>query len=182
MKADFRAHLEEEFEASARTTSPTRPTGWTGKLVGPEGRQRGRDDPRRGKTGVPMKQLKNRQEADTTFPTGSTRTARSSAFMDNRAKMIETGEGIDWATAEALAFGSLTRRATRCACPARMSSAARSRSAIRCSTTRRPRNATCRSNNVRRGPGAATRSSTRCCRKRRCSASSTATRWPSRTR
>ena len=33
-----------------------------------------------------------------------------------------------------------------------------------------------------RGPGATTRSSTRCSRKRRCSASSTATRWPSRTR
>ena len=28
-------------------------------------------------------------------------------FIDNRDKMIETGEGIDWATAEALAFGSL---------------------------------------------------------------------------
>jgi 2-oxoglutarate dehydrogenase complex dehydrogenase (E1) component-like enzyme len=30
--------------------------------------------------------------------------------MDNRKKMIETGEGIDWATAEALAFGSLAGR------------------------------------------------------------------------
>ena len=28
-------------------------------------------------------------------------------FMDNRAKAVETGAGIDWATAEALAFGSL---------------------------------------------------------------------------
>src|SRR5690606_40371095 len=28
-------------------------------------------------------------------------------FLDNRAKMMETGEGIDWATAESLAFGSL---------------------------------------------------------------------------
>ena len=28
-------------------------------------------------------------------------------FLDNRRKMIETGEGLDWATAEALAFGSL---------------------------------------------------------------------------
>ena len=28
-------------------------------------------------------------------------------FLDNRRKMIETGEGIDWAMAEALAFGSL---------------------------------------------------------------------------
>ena len=28
-------------------------------------------------------------------------------FLDNRRKMIESGEGIDWATAESLAFGSL---------------------------------------------------------------------------
>ncbi len=27
--------------------------------------------------------------------------------MENRAQMIETGEGIDWAMGEALAFGSL---------------------------------------------------------------------------
>ena len=27
--------------------------------------------------------------------------------MDNRAKMIETGENLDWATGEALAFGTL---------------------------------------------------------------------------
>ena len=72
-------------------------------------------------------------------------------------------------------------RATRCACPARTSSAAPSRSAIRCSSTRRPRSATSRSTTSptdRR----ASRSSTRCCRKRPCSASSTAIRWPSRTR
>ncbi len=30
-------------------------------------------------------------------------------FLDNRAKAIESGEGIDWATAEALAFGSLLK-------------------------------------------------------------------------
>jgi 2-oxoglutarate dehydrogenase E1 component len=28
-------------------------------------------------------------------------------FLDNRKKMLETGEGLDWATGEALAFGSL---------------------------------------------------------------------------
>ncbi len=28
-------------------------------------------------------------------------------FLDNRRKMIESGEGIDWATGEALAFGSI---------------------------------------------------------------------------
>ena len=37
----------------------------------------------------------------------STSTARSSASSTTARKMIETGEGIDWAMAEALAFGSL---------------------------------------------------------------------------
>lgn len=32
---------------------------------------------------------------------------RYSVFLNNRAKIFETGEGVDWATAEALAFGSL---------------------------------------------------------------------------
>jgi 2-oxoglutarate dehydrogenase complex dehydrogenase (E1) component-like enzyme len=46
--------------------------------------------------------------------------------------MIETGEGIDWATGEALAFGSLLLEGIRSACPARTASAAPSRSATRC--------------------------------------------------
>jgi hypothetical protein len=58
--------------------------------------------------------------------------------MDNRAKMIETGEGIDWATARRWPSARWSRKA-----PVRLSgqdaSAARSRSAIRCSTTRRPK-------------------------------------------
>ena len=29
--------------------------------------------------------------------------------MNQRERMIETGEGIDWATAEALAFGALLK-------------------------------------------------------------------------
>ena len=46
---------------------------------------------------------------------------------------IESGEGIDWATGEALAFGTLLRRRhAACACPARTCGAARSASAMRC--------------------------------------------------
>ena len=103
-------------------------------------------------------------------------------FLDNRAKAIETGEGIDWATGEALAFGTLLEgRPSRCACPARTPSAAPSRSAIRCCSIRRPRSATPRST-ISATSRRATRCSTRCCRKRPCSASSTAIRPPSRTR
>jgi 2-oxoglutarate dehydrogenase E1 component len=46
--------------------------------------------------------------------------------------MFETGEGFDWATAEALAFGSLLQEGSACACRARIRGAAPSRSAMRC--------------------------------------------------
>ena len=67
-------------------------------------------------------------------------------FMDNRLAAIESGEGIDWATGEALAFGTLLDRGPsgaplRPGCP----SAAPSPSATRCSTTRRPTRPTRRS-------------------------------------
>ena len=35
---------------------------------------------------------------------------------DQRRKMIETGEGIDWAMAEALAFGTLLSEGARQGC------------------------------------------------------------------
>jgi 2-oxoglutarate dehydrogenase E1 component len=40
--------------------------------------------------------------------------------MDNRAKMIETGEGIDWAMARRWPSARWSRKAPRSACPARM--------------------------------------------------------------
>jgi 2-oxoglutarate dehydrogenase complex dehydrogenase (E1) component-like enzyme len=65
-------------------------------------------------------------------------------FLANRKRMIDSGEGIDWATAEALAFGSWPWKAIRSACPVRTASAAPSRSAIRCSTTSATKNASSR--------------------------------------
>ena len=43
---------------------------------------------------------------------------RSSASSDHRAKSIESGDGIDWSTAEAL-LARCSRKAIRYACPAR---------------------------------------------------------------
>ena len=53
-------------------------------------------------------------------------------YLENRAKMIDNGEGIDWATGEALAFGTLLQDGFTSACPDRTASAAPSASAIRC--------------------------------------------------
>ena len=65
------------------------------------------DDPRRGQTGVSVETLQQIGKALTTVPEGFHLHRTIQRFLDNRKKMLETGEGIDWAMAEALAFGSL---------------------------------------------------------------------------
>ena len=65
------------------------------------------DDPRRGNTGVAVETLKEIGRKITAVPDGFHVHRTIQRFLDNRRKAIETGEGIDWATGEALAFGSL---------------------------------------------------------------------------
>src|SRR5690606_8965305 len=105
MKADWRAHLEQEFEAG-QSYKPNKADWldgqWTGLRVADNA-----DEQRRGKTAVPMKQLKEIGRKLATIPEGFNAHRTIQRFMDNRAQMIETGEGLDWAMAEALAFGSL---------------------------------------------------------------------------
>src|SRR5690606_28631568 len=48
-----------------------------------------------------------------TIPEGFNAHRTIKRFMDNRAQMIETGEGIDWAMGEALALGSLAVEGTK---------------------------------------------------------------------
>src|SRR5918995_188856 len=65
------------------------------------------DDPRRGQTGISIGSLKKIGEALTKVPEGFHLHRTIQRFLDNRKKMLDTGEGLDWAMAEALAFGSL---------------------------------------------------------------------------
>ena len=64
-------------------------------------------DARRGKTGVPLKTLKTVGAALTTVPDGFNVNRKILRQLTAKQKMFETGEGIDWGTAEALAFGTL---------------------------------------------------------------------------
>jgi len=105
MKADWRENLEVEFQAG-ETYKPNKADWLDGKWSGLS-KADNEDERRRGKTAVPMKALKDIGRKLTTVPDGFNVHRTVQRFMDNRAKMIETGEGIDWATAEALAFGSL---------------------------------------------------------------------------
>ena len=62
---------------------------------------------RRGKTAVPRQELVDVGSTLTQIPEGFNPHRTIKRLLDNKAKMIESGEGIDWATAEALAFGTL---------------------------------------------------------------------------
>ena len=180
MKADWRSRLDAELEAaqSYRANKADWLDGrWSGfKTAGDA------DDPRRGKTGVDIGALKEIGKKITTLPEGFHLHRTLNRFLDNRRKSIETGTGIDWATGEALAFCSLlldgqqsaavrpgqrTRHVLAAPFGADRSGnrEAATRRSIICAKARR-----------------ATKSSTRCCRKRPCSASSTAIRLPNPTR
>ena len=63
--------------------------------------------------------------------------------------MVAEAAPIDWAFAEALAFGSLLVEGTPCGSPGRTARAAPSAIATRCSSTRRPATSTCRSTTCR---------------------------------
>ncbi len=105
MKADWRAKLESEFEAG-QSYKPNKADWLDGAWSGLR-KADNEDEQRRGKTAVPVKTLKEIGKKLVEVPEGFHVHRTIQRFLDNRAKMIETGEGIDWATAEALAFGSL---------------------------------------------------------------------------
>jgi 2-oxoglutarate dehydrogenase E1 component len=62
---------------------------------------------RRGKTGVALTRLRKIGAALCHYPEGFNAHRKIDRFLDQRRKAIESGENIDWATAEALAFGTL---------------------------------------------------------------------------
>jgi len=105
MKHDWRARLDAELEASQSYKSNKADWldgRWAGFKVAETS-----DDPRRGNTGVDLKVLKNTGAKITTAPQGFHLHRTIQRFLDARRKAIDSGDGIDWATAEALAFCSL---------------------------------------------------------------------------
>ncbi|MCX2695237.1 MULTISPECIES: 2-oxoglutarate dehydrogenase E1 component [Ochrobactrum] len=105
MKADWREKLEQEFEAG-QSYKPNKADWFDGAWSGLRTADNA-DEQRRGKTGVPIKTLKEIGKKLVEVPKDFHVHRTIQRFLDNRAKMVETGEGIDWATAESLAFGSL---------------------------------------------------------------------------
>ncbi|HVY59717.1 MAG TPA: 2-oxoglutarate dehydrogenase E1 component [Xanthobacteraceae bacterium] len=105
MRADWRSRLDAELEA-AQGYKANRADWLDGRWAGFKVAEVS-DDPRRGNTGVAVETLKTIGERITAVPQGFHAHRTIQRFLENRRKAIETGQDIDWATAEALAFCSL---------------------------------------------------------------------------
>jgi 2-oxoglutarate dehydrogenase E1 component len=110
-KADWRARLDAELEAGSGY-KPNKADWLDGKWAGFKSADQ-EEDPRRGVTGVDLAELKDIGSKITTVPEGFHVHKTVQRYLDNRAKAIETGEGLDWATGEALAFCTLLREGHR---------------------------------------------------------------------
>ena len=104
-KADWRARLDAELEAGSGY-KPNKADWLDGKWAGFKSADQ-EEDARRGVTGVDINVLKDIGRKITKVPDGFRVHRTIQRFLENRAKAIDNGVGIDWATGEALAFCTL---------------------------------------------------------------------------
>ena len=97
------AHLDEEFEIGA-TYKPNKADWLEGQWTGIKTAS---GDERRGQTDVELPVLRKIADVMTDVPADMKIHSKLQRVIDGRAKAIASGEGIDWSTAEHLAFGSL---------------------------------------------------------------------------
>jgi 2-oxoglutarate dehydrogenase E1 component len=105
MKADWRARLDVELEASQSYRANS--ADWLDGRWADIKAARDFDDPRRGNTGVALETLRSIGDKITVAPKDFHLHRTIQRFLESRRKSIESGTGIDWSTAEALAFASL---------------------------------------------------------------------------
>jgi len=101
--ARFEAFLDAEFDAG-KAFKADKADWLDGKWQGlglPD------SDERRGETAVPLAKLKDYGQRLTTAPNDIDIHKTLKRVLEGRREAIETGEGLDWATAESLAFASL---------------------------------------------------------------------------
>jgi 2-oxoglutarate dehydrogenase E1 component len=104
--SDYIAHLQEEFEAAV-SYLPNKADWFEGRWSGlarPEEPVLGR---RNTQTAISDDELRDLGEVLTTVPEGVHIHKTLQRILDAKKAMFESGEGFDWATAEALAFASL---------------------------------------------------------------------------
>ncbi len=103
MKAEFQAKLNNEFEAG-KEYRPNKADWLDGKWSHLD---KNKDQYQRGETAIAPETMKDVGTALSTIPDGYPVHKTVGRLMDAKANMLKNGEGFDWATAEALAFGSL---------------------------------------------------------------------------
>ncbi|WP_025896901.1 2-oxoglutarate dehydrogenase E1 component [Sneathiella glossodoripedis] len=102
---EFRDYLEKQFE-TANSFKPNKADWFEGRW---QGLGRADQGARRGSTAVDIEELRAIGERLCYVPETHNVHRTLQRVLKNKKKMIETGKGIDWATAEALAFGSLLK-------------------------------------------------------------------------
>jgi 2-oxoglutarate dehydrogenase E1 component len=108
MSARVVARLETEFEA-AKSYRPNKADwlegAWAGLGEAP-------DDDRRGDTAVPIEVLRDLGRGLVIVPEGFRLNPKIARQLDAKREAIDSGQGIDWATGEALAIASLCAEGT----------------------------------------------------------------------
>ncbi|CAM9862695.1 unnamed protein product [Discosporangium mesarthrocarpum] len=108
MVEEFHAHLEQEFEA-ASAYKPNKADWLEGRW---SDMSMAEGDVRKGETAVEPDILREVGYAISEPPQNFEANSKILRQLKNKRRMIETGEGIDWATGEALAFGTLLCEST----------------------------------------------------------------------
>ncbi|MEX0371246.1 MAG: 2-oxoglutarate dehydrogenase E1 component, partial [Tateyamaria sp.] len=103
MKAAFQARMNDEFEAG-KDYKPNKADWLDGKWSHLD---KNKEDYQRGKTAIAPETLADVGKALTVAPEGFPMHKTVGRLIDAKKAMFDNGEGFDWATGEALAFGSL---------------------------------------------------------------------------
>ncbi len=106
--ASYTAQLEADFE-SAASYKANKADWFEGRWAGLGKPKEAIEDRRAADTGVPTANLRAIGQVLTRVPAGFAVHPTLARILKAKTEMIESGANIDWATAEALAFGSLLR-------------------------------------------------------------------------
>ncbi len=105
IREEFRGFLDSEFDAG-EAFKPNKADWLDGQW---SGFVQPIDDDRRGDTAVPVESLREIGATITSHPKNFKIHKTLARILNQKKKTIDVGGGIDWATAEALAFGSLVQ-------------------------------------------------------------------------
>src|SRR5579862_1099547 len=108
LASSFIANLESQF-AAAENYRPNKADWLEGAWAGFEPAS---DDDRRGDTALPIEFLREVGHGLVTVPAGFHLNRKVARQLEAKREALESGEGIDWATAEALAIGTLCAEGT----------------------------------------------------------------------